>query len=224
MCARGEAECIPKPALKSSCCVAPQHTVEVCNPRANVHDDRVMAPHLHVPSPNLLAANARNLSPTARGDFLALKVLLQPHGVVPLVGHGEGLLDGYVLAIASADTDLVEGAGITIETHLQALHKESLRVRQANVWTPLAAEKGHRQVRAKAGGAEIVFIGGALVVNVREHRRCILLLSDDNELVEQGIHLAASVVHHPTNVRGVLMGAHAAPIFMKEVLFVKLVQ
>mmetsp|Transcript_40851 Transcript_40851/g.86982 ORF Transcript_40851/g.86982 Transcript_40851/m.86982 type:complete len:215 (-) Transcript_40851:353-997(-) len=214
MCARGEAECIPKPALKSSCCVAPQHTVEVCNPRANVHDDRVMAPHLHVPSPNLLAANARNLSPTARGDFLALKVLLQPHGVVPLVGHGEGLLNGHSLAIASADPDLVKGASIAIEAHLEALHKERLRIGQANVWTPFTAEKGHRQVRAEARGAEVVLVRCSLVVHVREHRCRILLLADDDKLVEQRVHLGASIVHHPADVRGVLMRAHAASILV----------
>merc|ERR1711897_1005 len=52
MRARREAERIPRPALKSSCSVASRHTVEVCSPTANVHDDRVMDPHLHGPSPN----------------------------------------------------------------------------------------------------------------------------------------------------------------------------
>mmetsp|Transcript_10053 Transcript_10053/g.31197 ORF Transcript_10053/g.31197 Transcript_10053/m.31197 type:complete len:282 (+) Transcript_10053:111-956(+) len=166
-----------------------------------------------------------SFSPRVRdGTCRNFQTLFEPELVAPEVIDREGFADGHVLAIAGADLDLVEGAAVAVEAELQALHRELLGILQADVRLPLVSEQWNREVGTEARGDEVLIEERALVVHETELRRPILFLADDYELIVEGVHLAPPVVHHTSDVRGVLVRPHPEAILVEEVLVVQLVQ
>merc|ERR1711865_526312 len=109
--------------------------------------------------------------------------------MAPVVLDLERLADGHAVLLAGADLDPVVGLAIPVETHLEALDRQLLCVLEAEVRAPLVSKNRHGQIGAEASRDELLIECGALMVDVGEGGKLIPLLANNNELVEERIHL-----------------------------------